>query len=464
MNSITQQRGAGAGEAGDAAQRHPGTPANPLGLVVDGPRTGESCLWFPPRSPAILAVPSSSAWPRTAPSVSLAQEAVSAPISSDDLWPVSPVPLGKYTDFPSNLDHQQVTQPVEHSENQAAYRLGRSYAALWHARQLLKGYGLHNRLSNCGARLLRRSEGVKVFRRPDRVFGRVGGVCMCGSSLACPVCAPRIAGIRVGEIEQAAVRARHEGSRAFLVTFTMPHQRGSLLLDEIRTWQQAFEMANSGRASNAFRADRRGYVNAAEVTYGRNGWHFHRHLLVFSENSIAPDFSAWRDAWRRAAYSVGRYGDGWEDHAFDAREIFDGFDYVQKIGREIASPLTKASRSIIGLLLEDFDAPGLSGPAYCEAVWTLQQTKVGAVRWSRGLRKSLGLADEVTDEQAAVDTATPTDELLGALSCHQWERVVRMNLEARLVQVAQAGRSSLNDFLVEYSVGPLDSDFSRAPE
>ena len=37
-----------------------------------------------------------------------------------------------------------------------------------------------------------------VYRRPDRPYGRVNGVCVCGQSLACPVCAPRIAAKRAG--------------------------------------------------------------------------------------------------------------------------------------------------------------------------------------------------------------------------------------------------------------------------
>jgi len=55
--------------------------------------------------------------------------------------------------------------------------------------------------------------------------------------------------------------------------------------------------------------------------------------------------------------------------------------------------------------------------------------------------------------------STDTDILLGRLSAHQWERVVAWNLEAQLVQVAQDGRTSIDDFLVEHGIGPLTSDF-----
>lgn len=379
------------------------------------------------------------------------------------------VPLGKYTDFGSNVLAQRVakhpfldraTAQKAGPEAESAYRLGRAYGALYHARQLLNSFGLYGRVASCGARLVNRSEGVKVFRRPDRVHGRVGGVCMCGSSLACPVCAPRISGLRVGEIEQAVIRARHQGSRIYMVTLTTPHREGVNLLQEIRDWSSMYEIATKGRNSLPFREFKRGDINAAEIVRSvAAGWHFHRHQLVFSKNHIEPDFCAMREQWRHAAQCLGRYRDGWEEHAFEVHEVFDGEEYVSKIGCELGSPLTKASRSIIWLLLADFEDPGRWGADYVEAVWALQQTKVSALRWSRGLRNGLGLEEAKTDEQAAIETATPTDELLGRLSTHQWEKVVLWNLEAELVQVAQDGVSSLNDFLIENGVGPLDSDF-----
>lgn len=393
-------------------------------------------------------------------------------LSLADLRAGSGGPLGKYTDFGSKPLAQRVAKhPLldRHTAEKAgpdaesAYRLGRAYGALYHARQLLNAYGLFGRVASCGVRLVNRSEGVKVFRRPDRVHGRVGGVCMCGSSLACPVCAPRISGLRVGEIEQAVIRARHEGSRIYLLTLTTPHREGVNLLQEIRDWSLMYELATKGRNSAPFREFKRGDINAAEIVRSvASGWHFHRHLLVFSKNHVEPDFCAMKRQWRHAAQCLGRYRDGWEEHAFDVHEIFDGEEYVSKIGCELGSPLTKASRSIIWLLLADFEDPGRWGPDYVEAVWALQHAKVSALRWSRGLRLGLGLKEAKTDEEAAIETATETDELLGKLSTFQWEKVVLWNLEAELVQVAQDGRSSLDDFLVENGVGPLDSDFPTA--
>ena len=394
-------------------------------------------------------------------------------LSMADLQCGSEVPLGKYTNFGATAHDQQLAQlfksratevvhPGEGAspEVQRSYRLGRAYGALFHARQLLASYGMYGRVASCGTRLVNRVKGVDVYARPDRVFGRVGGICMCGSSMCCPVCAPRIAGKRVGEIEQAAIRARHEGSRVFMVTLTAPHREGSNLHEEILTWRRMFELATRGRPGRAIREHRRGFINAAEVTRSiRAGWHFHRHLLVFSKNHVEPDFAGWRDNWRHASHVYGRYSDGWEEHAFDAKEIFDSEDYVSKIGCELGSPLTKAARSILWLLLADYEMPGRWGPDYVEATWALQLANVGAVRWSRGLADSLGIEREKTDQEAAEEMTTDTDVLLGRLSAGQWERVVAWNLEAQLVQVAQDGRTSLDDFLVENGIGPLDSDF-----
>ena len=340
----------------------------------------------------------------------------------------------------------------------ASDALWRGYAARAHARELLDFYGTKvprrvtarsgrktikmqpPRGSFCGIRMQKSGAEVTLYRRPDRDLGRVSGVCLCGGSMTCPVCAPRISARRAGEVREAATVAQVHGLCTTMETYTLTHEFGNDLFDEVTLWKDAFRLAFSGRHSAEARRGRLGFVNAAEVTYGRNGWHFHRHLLSFWKDQ--PDVSLLEDCWRSGARHVGRYTPAFEGHAFDSRPIAIGCeDYVAKIGYEIACPGTKASRTPLRLLLDDMEGVDGAGLKYLEALVALTRQKVASVRWSPRTRGKLGLVTEKSDEQLAQEEATSTDEILGTLSEMMWKRVVDSRIEYQLVAAAQDGEA-----------------------
>ena len=389
-------------------------------------------------------------------------------------------PLGTDTDFDSvcknpllPVDLQPVTEADIEAEGTgfnlpevwtgpdlfASDGLWRLYAARIHARQLLCAYGVRHRMTFCGARVRLRKEGVGVYRRPDRVVGRVSGICLCGGSITCPVCAPRISARRVGELVEAVNVCRARGYAVQMATYTLKHAAGCVLFDEVDVWKRAWRVANTGWCSGRARANRVGYVNSAEVTFGQFSWNFHRHLLLIGREPA--NALALKDAWRKGAMEVGRYDRNFEEHGFNLLDVELGAErYIAKIGREIGSPHGKtSSRTPLRLLIDDMLGDRLAGEAWIESVVALSRHKVGAVRWSPRLRGYLGLDEEKTDEQLAAEEAVPTDELLGYLSEHQWQRVVEKKIEFQVVAAAQDGVVEVNKLLAAHSIAQL-----HAPE
>jgi hypothetical protein len=233
---------------------------------------------------------------------------------------------------------------------------------------------------------------------------------------------------------------------------------GSPLLTEALWWRDAWRWAFSGgKASVAIREDWLGYITATELTHGESGWHYHRHLLHFySAGSGEIGSELMRRRWLDAIKRHGR----WNDHA--ARYAFDSVPvngeaaarYCAKIGAELAATTTKASRTPLRIL-RDAAVAGEPAPLWLEALVVCTTLKIGSVRWSQGLRKTLALADELPDEVVAAETEQEGDELLGVLTRSQWLRVVRARLEYRLLQAAQLGAEAVNQILQAASAGPL---------
>ncbi len=326
------------------------------------------------------------------------------------------------------------------------------------------------RLRWCGSRIRRGLDGVNVYSRPDRAYGRVWGVCICGQSMVCPVCAPRIAAFRAGEVTECFTRSQKAGYEARLNTYTVPHALGDGLGREVDCFGVAWANYMSGREAVTTRRRSLGYHCGREATWSeRNGWHYHHHVLRYDE----PDtFSEERERarWLAALESVGRRWRGAELHAFDSGVVGSeaGASYVSKlatavdaqaraIGSEIASASTKG-RNFATLLLQAVNGDAAAEKVWADGVRDIVRRKVSSVRWSRGLRERVGLSAEKTDAEVAQEETTETDVFLGSLTASQWRGVLYWKAEFALLCAANRGLDAVNDFLTGLSLGRLNDD------
>lgn len=141
----------------------------------------------------------------------------------------------------------------------------------------------------------------------DRLY--VKGLERCGSVWCCPSCARRVA-VQKGEALEGAVESwRDHGGTVELVSLTFPHHQGQdaeLLVEAMQTaWREIRE--NFGGWWDTMREgyDVEHYVQTTEITHGENGWHPHRHVLLFVGGSWSDEdraqveqelWTAWRSA------------------------------------------------------------------------------------------------------------------------------------------------------------------------
>lgn len=365
-------------------------------------------------------------------------------------------PLGSLTVFASRTE-------VAYDES-GLVEAAQDYCRRLHARRvagIALELGGQSRVRDCGHRLVERAKGVGVWRMADRARGRVSGVCLCGSSWACPVCAPRIAAQRVGEVNELADVAMARGYQLGLESYTIPHRQRDSVASCIQRLQDARRGTTSGRAGVILREGRVGYVDAGEITWGAHGSHVHFHRLVIAEAGRYDD-KAQETAWLDELESMGRRTRGTDLHAFDFRWLdrADRARYISKVGLETASgPLdTKKSLTPLGMVFRVVDGllprhPWLG--RFRECVEAAGEKKFAALRFSRGLRKEFGLTEEKTDGELAKEETTETDQLLGYLTEPQWLKIRENRLEGFLVFVAQQGQDAVNSWLKARGLGYL---------
>jgi len=339
-----------------------------------------------------------------------------------------------------------------------------------YGRDILQKSGVSVRMRWCGSRIARGKDGVGVYARPDRAYGRLHGVCVCGQSLACPVCAPRIAAFRAAEVSQCFERAKALGFEARLETFTIPHALGTSLDVEIECFAAAWKKLQDGKAATRARKHCLGNHTGREVTWGAaNGWHYHHHRCRYDRPGTY-DPERMRYYWLAALREVGRYKAGADEHAFDCGIVGDAVHaaYVGKlasaveaqaraIGSEIASAATKG-KNLSSLLLAAAIGDEVAGRVWLAGVHAVTTRKVSSVRWSRGLRGKVGMAVEKSDEQVAIEESLPSDIFLGALTAMQWRGVLLHRAEFALCCAANRGVDSVNSFLSGLQLGQLNDD------
>lgn len=341
----------------------------------------------------------------------------------------------------------------------------RSVAQTWDVRAARRKAGLDpngnggwvkaSRRAFCGRARSIGSVAVKVTNDEHGSRAHFSGVQHCGSVWACPVCAPIIRRERAEEITEAARRHLAGGGGIAMVTFTLRHSRIDSLSGLMRLLCDAYQDMSRSRAFRDWRADsgQHGSIAATEITYGLNGWHPHRHVLMLFDRPVTrEDEAAIRDElfdmWSHAVDRCG--GRTVSRDAFDVRAVTRGEEqvaaYVTKtvkgvdgIGAEVSLADVKAGRadgSINPFQLLDLGTPE------AEKLWDeyAEATKGrSAIRWSRGLRDDLGLGVEKTDEEI-VDEAERMGDVRLLVAPAVFNRAVRSyRVACAVLEAAERG-------------------------
>lgn len=326
-----------------------------------------------------------------------------------------------------------------------------------------KRYMLHNeaaklvggRVGRCGHYAL---GGTVSVRQAATKAAYYSGVETCGSIWACPKCAPRIAEPRRAEVAQAVDLHTRAGGSVYMAAFTIPHgihQRCKPLKDAVtKTWGRVLQGKAWGKIKGRYKLQH--MVRSLEVTYGRNGWHPHLHVLFFFEDGVdqarAEEFGFLVfERWARYVAAAGLGDCNPDVFKFEkARDVQRAGEYVAKWGsdREICFGHLKqgkmGGKSPWQLLADSAAGDVKAGQRFKEFAAAFFRAR--HLTWTRGTKEHFGLVEKSDDdlstaeEAAARTVATVPADVFRQMA---YERALPQLLEA----AERGGKSEVETFI-----------------
>lgn len=276
------------------------------------------------------------------------------------------------------------------------------------------------------------------------------GLATCGSVWTCPVCASKISEKRRIELEAAVAKS---GLTPVLVTVTLQHSRQDPLKDLIEDLTNTLRSLKSGGWWQRFKDQHRvkAYVSSLEVTWGaENGWHPHKHWLLFVEMPVDQVNSDQLKAQLTARYTellakVGRYASNYYgiDLIVGQPAAVEVGRYVTKWGlaSEVTKAVVKNGRSGLSpwQLLEAYaEGDQQAGALFVEYAKATQGKR--QLVWSQGARQILALGAEQADEDlAAAEEDQPQAEMLIKLDFAEWQMILKHNARSAMLDLAEQG-------------------------
>ena len=313
------------------------------------------------------------------------------------------------------------------------------------------------------------------------------GLAVCGSVWVCPVCAARISGERREELRAALRIAEHAGWGYALATFTLRHTPADKLTELNDALNTAYRKTKGGRAWSAFveRWGVIGTVTAYEVTRGVNGWHPHKHVLIFFAHPLTDNELTQVRDWLAERFCeqlarLGRYASG--IYSVDVRSTPAAVDYVTKWGldSELTGGEAKSEHGYTPFQLLTLYDNGATWAGAAFREYAFATKGLVQMRWSKGLKRALAAALGVGSVDRDVDLLAlvaehlpvPVPEVVPEFPTweleltYEWPFVVKASARGELLTVASSGDlGAVRCFLesiVDYSLDRLKAAKARA--
>lgn len=291
------------------------------------------------------------------------------------------------------------------------------------------------RVCNCCKKRIDKNTSRNVMYNMERKQTYWGNVQRCGSLWTCPVCSKQISEKRKSELKQAVEFWKGQGGGLLLLTLTSPHTSSDALSFVLEAQKQALKSFFSDRkGQNLFKLlGKKHQIRSFEVTYGKNGWHPHYHILLFVERKI--DFSSDADS-EQLEFASNLYDlflKHWQNcclknglkmpnkHGLDIKDGSYAEEYISKFGdnetkiiwgieSEMTKGIVKRGRFTS---LHPFDLLTLSEkneqifgdklPSKLFQEYAISTKGKRQLVWSRGLKKLCGIIEQ-SDEEIVNDT------------------------------------------------------------
>lgn len=156
-------------------------------------------------------------------------------------------------------------------------------ASLWQLRRTMQKISTRKVLKDCGHVL---NCAVAVQKLKKNGAGAFGGLTSCSNVWCCPVCSSKISAYRTEQLSHFIDWAKRHDYVISFMTLTMQHDKTQKLKDNWDIISKALNRTFSSQGFKNFRNDILvGYVRAAEVTHGANGWHVHFHIIFITKKN-----------------------------------------------------------------------------------------------------------------------------------------------------------------------------------
>lgn len=309
------------------------------------------------------------------------------------------------------------------------------YALQQQSAKLLHG---KSRVCFCGKRKIDKNKKRGVVYNPKTERAYFDNVMRCGSIWDCKPCAKKITEVRRKELAFAnelwksgvvlqtfdysdypenfigPIRPTWEyvKGHTYLITLTNSHNAGHSLLSQREGQKKAMERFFKGRKAEALmgRLGKRFHITNYEVTYGKNGWHPHHHILVFSDKELSiSEFSALRNELAEHWINCCRLSKLPLPNMEHGLDLADGTYADQYIGKwGVEHEMTKGhikkgkegGLTPFDLLQLSFEDELIFGRKPSQLFKEYAAAFKGArqLMWSRGLKDVFGLRDVSDDE------------------------------------------------------------------
>lgn len=353
-----------------------------------------------------------------------------------------------------SLDDLRVSQKMDAQTRLTVNRLLR-----WRRQSVARSLLPEQRVSKCYR--VRVQELINVFKSVKFQRAHYGGLVTCASVWDCPVCSAKITERRRLDLQAAVDKASELEINYFMVTWTLQHTKEDSLFDVRDSLAVALRRLKAGRWYQGFIADYGilGNVTGSELTYGFDwGWHYHRHSIFFTRNTLS-EFDLKRIQldlslkYRLILDKMGRYAHpiiGVDVRSADSLVS----DYIAKFGQSdsknwtLAAEITKAGSKGSSGHFTPFELLDLcfykhqdAGDLFVEYSKVMKGTH--QIRWSPGLRQSLGLDTDVMTDEEIVSAQDEDAVLFAQITINQWRKILGRELRGQLLELASRGDMAL---------------------
>jgi len=326
----------------------------------------------------------------------------------------------------------------------------------WELQDTVRKLLPNTRLGSCNHTVAVQHDWIDIKRKGSRAW--FSGVSQCGNVWGCPICAERISRERQTELAAGVGLAIEAHHGVLMATYTIRHG----LTDDLKTLRQRFSQALAamkstrayGRVMKAI--GHLGDVRAVEVTHGAHGWHPHTHTLILTHRPLdaRQQLRLRRQLfclWYRACLKVGLPAPVYrakDKHyiGLDLQGARHATDYVSKWGfaHELVGAQYKSGRAS-GRTPWELLSAASGGDTQAAVLWmdfVVAFKGVAQLYWSKGLRKKLGLGEQLTDQQL-LDLEPADTEKVGELDLDTWILICGAGLRGQVLQVAVSDPGSL---------------------